>query len=286
MANVFREAVRSFALFWYSGVDPSIPGNGGQECYNFLSLKERIIDTSACLVLVIIAALPFVKQEINIPEEVKPRLHVKCRTGKSRIRKLLLIALCLTLGVELGYKFATNQLIFLLNPCHIITAVQVYLLAAEETRTVLVIFRIHLHLLFGAFLAIILPVVNARLLPGEVGIYWIQHILIFFVIPPYLISQGGVYTPEPLHDYQWVFLALGVFATHMFVILQGIGMLTLVNLNSMLCPAISDPFYGPYYRWYAIFHQSTLVLCFGKIYTLVVQSCLRLIKPESNKKLE
>ncbi len=35
---------------------------------------------------------------------------------------------------------------------------------------------------------------------------------------------SGVYTPEPLHDYQWVFLALGVFATHMFIVLQGIGM--------------------------------------------------------------
>lgn len=29
-------------------------------------------------------------------------------------------------------------------------------------------------------------------LPGEVAVYWIQHILIFFVIPPYLMSKGGM----------------------------------------------------------------------------------------------
>jgi len=44
----------------------------------------------------------------------------------------------------------------------------------------------------------------------------------------------------------------------------------------MLCPAISDPFAGPNYRWFAMAHQTALILVFGKIYTLIVYALLKL----------
>ena len=44
----------------------------------------------------------------------------------------------------------------------------------------------------------------------------------------------------------------------------------------MLCAAVSDPFSGPNYRWFAMAHQSALILVFGKIYTVLVTSLLKI----------
>ena len=44
----------------------------------------------------------------------------------------------------------------------------------------------------------------------------------------------------------------------------------------MLCPAVSDPFSGPNYRWFAMAHQSALILVFGKIYTSLMSALLKI----------
>ena len=45
------------------------------------------------------------------------------RTQYSPLRMLLLVSLSFCFGIEVGYKFATKQLVWLLNPCHVTSLV-------------------------------------------------------------------------------------------------------------------------------------------------------------------
>ena len=46
-------------------------------------------------------------------------------------KQLLLVFLCLLFGIEIGYKICCGQLLYILNPCHIITMAEV---STEDTR--------------------------------------------------------------------------------------------------------------------------------------------------------
>lgn len=109
-------------LDWtYAGVDYSIPGNGGQECVKFLSVFQRVAESLVATLL----SIKFISngyQQIVIPDQL-----IKLNERNSASKRILLILHCLVFGTELGFKLASRQMIWVLNPCHIITMVQVIL---------------------------------------------------------------------------------------------------------------------------------------------------------------
>ncbi|XP_041932078.1 transmembrane protein 164 isoform X2 [Alosa pseudoharengus] len=207
--NMSRYNIYSLLDWVYGGVDPKFEGNGGPECAAFITRQQRF-NESMVIVILSIAEVVLALKKINFAKEHNEIKYGRNNKEDSLGKNLLLVALCMTFGVEVGFKFATKTVIYLLNPCHVVTMVQIFLLACPPCKTAMIIFRLQVHMLNGALLALLFPVVNTRLM-------------------------------------------------------------TEVNLNNMLCPAVSDPFYGQWYRVWATGHQTLLTLAHGKVLTLFAQ---------------
>ncbi|VDL82040.1 unnamed protein product [Schistocephalus solidus] len=248
--------------FIKDGIDLSISGVGGFQCLHYLSFRQKFFESVFYCILSLCGifwALP----KLNLP------FNSSLVSRNLQTKSILLCVHCIVFGIEVGFKFATSSFIWILNPCHVLTVIQIWLLLADPSELVTGVFRIHFHMLNGPLLALLFPVVNTRILPFETVVYYLQHLLIL-LIPSLLIEQQSVYSVEPLLDFSWVIFSISLQVLYHFLVLQPMSVITMVNLNNMLCPAVSDPFAGPYYRVIAMTHQPLLILILGKIFACLV----------------
>ncbi|KAH7965227.1 hypothetical protein HPB49_004772 [Dermacentor silvarum] len=208
----------------YAGVNHSLAGNGGPECAQFISIRRRLWETVLAVLWTAALAL-WSWRRLQVPPA--PKVVREDRGGK----RCLLVLLCLVFGMELGFKFASRTVIYILNPCHIITMLQIVMLAAPPTSCLLtVLFRVHIHWLNGPLLALLFPVLNTRMLPLEREVYWVQHGLML-AVPCYLMRLGGVFSTEPLADLSWGLLSLALQYLYHFLVLQALALVRLANIQ-------------------------------------------------------
>lgn len=119
-----RYNIHSLLDWIYGGVDPKFEGNGGSECAAFITRQQRF-NESMVIVLLSIAEVVLALKKIDFSKEHKEIKYGRNNKEDSLGKNLLLVALCMTFGVEVGFKFATKTVIYLLNPCHVVTMVQV-----------------------------------------------------------------------------------------------------------------------------------------------------------------
>lgn len=168
----------------YAGVNGSIPRNTGRECVEYLSTARHVIES---LVLVPFAIILFrYGFALRTPIKIIYSKHNQIVPGK----QLLLVIMTALLGLEMGFKLCTRTAIFIFNPCHVTSMLQVYLLAAKPSQLTTMLFRIHLNFLNGPTLAFLFPEHDSRRITFELPTYYLQHGMMF-VIAIYLLRHGG-----------------------------------------------------------------------------------------------
>ena len=103
---------------FYGGIQPNIPGNGGPTCVAFLSKGQLVFETLLGTALVVLFALCGAKT-YTLPAKVTS-------AGKDPpFKKVLLVILSIVFAIEIVFKVRSRQLLYLLNPCHVCTVLEV-----------------------------------------------------------------------------------------------------------------------------------------------------------------
>lgn len=103
--------------------------DGGIECFAHSSLRQRLFETILSLIIAsceIYYATHHAQNQLGPRSTSFPREYARERQGRpSVLRRLILVCYALLWGIEIGFKLASRQLIYILNPCHIVTFIQV-----------------------------------------------------------------------------------------------------------------------------------------------------------------
>lgn len=93
------------------------PGHGGVKCAAYLSSETKITETCISTVIIMMWLIYGIKRT-TLPSQPPPEsVHLW--------KKPLLALLSVIFGLEIGYKITSGQLLYILNPCHLITVVEV-----------------------------------------------------------------------------------------------------------------------------------------------------------------
>lgn len=107
-------------LGWaYDGVNASVPRNTGPECANYLSTQRHWIEGVCAITACLLALRWSYRRAAPLPDVQYPDRPMPFT------KKLLLLCIVFTLGLELGFKLAARSVIYILNPCHITTVMLV-----------------------------------------------------------------------------------------------------------------------------------------------------------------
>lgn len=101
----------------YDGIRPEIPGHGGEECINYLSPSQKVGDTLLATTIMVVAG--------SLSWRTFTMARVFPKGDEPLTKRLLLTFMCILFGIEIGYKICHRSVLFLLNPCHVITMSQV-----------------------------------------------------------------------------------------------------------------------------------------------------------------
>eukprot|EP00731_Ephydatia_muelleri_P034258 Em0053g4a len=113
------DVLNAIGDIFYGGIQPNISGNGGPDCAAFLSKGHLLFETLLGTALVVLFSLCGAKT-YTLPAKV-------ASAGKDPLfKKVLLVVLSVVFAIEIVYKVCSRLLLYLLNPCHVCTVLEIY----------------------------------------------------------------------------------------------------------------------------------------------------------------
>ena len=109
-------------LEWtYAGINYSAKNieDGGIECAAYSTLRQRFFET---ILTTIIASCETYYATTQLGTSFPCEY---AREQSSVLRRLVLVFYSLLWGIEIGFKIVSRQFIYILNPCHVVTLIQV-----------------------------------------------------------------------------------------------------------------------------------------------------------------
>ena len=145
MLDDLETGMTLFLDWTHGGVNFSGPGsNGGLDCRDHLTDEHRVVESVVGIVLTVVSGLigfrlskttgktntnnnndeTTTAATLSSPARRTTTTATMATTSRSSFssgRIFLLVLHSFVFGVEVGFKFSSRTLIFLLNPCHVVT---------------------------------------------------------------------------------------------------------------------------------------------------------------------
>jgi hypothetical protein len=185
----------------------------------------------------------------------------------------------LTIGLFITnciYKINARQLVFILNPCHMVGMLEGYLLISRNGLFQRTLYTVLMNTLFSPWIAIFFPVTAGLDAPFEIPLFWIEHFNTALFSPLMLSMTHRYYNKNTISLRNHVFSHI-MFAYYQRIILFPISQLTDANLNFTLCAASVDPFEKIVGKWYYIVSDLYIFLG-GELFHRVVKIILSILK--------
>ena len=216
---------------------------GGISCLNAVPMRTHVIET-IMWILFLLGSYFYMK----IPQIAKS-FAKNASAQNVRIIKLPRSQLSISIRETIGWilcathftliihmlicKWNARILIYTLQPCHIMLIFQFFaFFCSAEFSSAVAVFTIPP--MVGAYLAIFFPDTSGLEQLFEVEAYWVEHALITFITPVFLLWRDG-YSHDLLR-FSYIFLGVWLLILYHWIVLECIDLLTLVNVDFMLCP--------------------------------------------------
>ena len=128
----------------------------------------------------------------------------------------------------------------MLNPCHVVSFTQSYLLLTKSSKLNEQLFMVVIHLTFAPMMGLIFPTFGADPTALDVILFFTQHALAS-IVAPLTLGLSGRYSKSHYTNWKTFLFSWNIFVIYMRLVLGPLSMMTMINLNFTLCAATTDP---------------------------------------------